>query len=804
MTLEVTVTGFPSGGLKLIKYIPPIRPCRLEGRNGIGKSALIRLLVTISGRQPYPDEPASWASMRRLVDGITITITGLTGAASQASIRLTPDLWPLRPVEKIGDWVGELSLDGARAPASKLFDLLDVVHLSGTEKLSDTLAQQTGRLHRSISAIEARLAGLDDQRADLGELAEQLWQASPALDDSDRARRRSAEQQLSDLTSRLDQARPLGDELTEASMFAAMVAGGSVEEHEAQLQDLHRQLAAAHERVRLAQNAQVDALAALGAGNQVQKEIAKRERRVQTLERSLTKLLARLAELAPRLEATGVPTDTEALDAGQLQVLEQATAAAAERQHRLQLAAARSHRSREENQLVDDVRAVLDDATESGLSETVLARVEDVDVTVDALRSGLGYLPVEDTELEELTDANRELTELREIAELYEKREYTIRDRNSALEEIQQFDPDAADQDELRKRAADARTELDEATAEIRALNMSIGSLSRGVLGDDGEVIDFAARLSEILYKHGVDPVQLEAARSAALMETARLTQEVAETQTRIHELERSEQRRRRQRTSLRRATLTDPDKSWLGELAAKLNGPIRPTSETTQAPLGDAWSDEDWPDATWQGLADHVNRFKDTLDHLFTAVGGLENTTARPLAGLSNTAMDLAVKTVVEEEALRELSAQPIVDSIFDGGTLTRVSLDEGESTVTWHTPDGETRTRPMSAFSSGQQALGFMRARLQQVVDEEHQNRLIFLDEFGAFISAEQRRPLADLLTSNELRTLTDQVVVVLPLQADYVGELDETTGDLHAQYERRARDVAAQGYFTEKFAG
>ena len=53
---------------------------------------------------------------------------------------------------------------------------------------------------------------------------------------------------------------------------------------------------------------EVKALAELSVGNQVQKEIAKRERRAQTLERNLTKQLARLAELAPSLEAAGLPS----------------------------------------------------------------------------------------------------------------------------------------------------------------------------------------------------------------------------------------------------------------------------------------------------------------------------------------------------------------------------------------------------------------------------------------------------------------------------------------------------------------
>ena len=65
------------------------------------------------------------------------------------------------------------------------------------------------------------------------------------------------------------------------------------------------------------------------------------------------------------------------------------------------------------------MRGVLDDATRSGLSDTVVARVNDFDITVETLGAGLGYLPATGSDLESLTTANRELAELREIAELF-------------------------------------------------------------------------------------------------------------------------------------------------------------------------------------------------------------------------------------------------------------------------------------------------------------------------------------------------------------------------------------------------
>ena len=56
----------------------------------------------------------------------------------------------------------------------------------------------------------------------------------------------------------------------------------------------------------------------------------------------------------------------------------------------------------------------------------------------------------------------------------------------------------------------------------------------------------------------------------------------------------------------------------------------------------------------------------------------------------------------------------------------------------VVW-TESGSVRSRPLEAFSSGEQAFAYTRARLA-VLDEDQNrppNRLIALDEFGAFIA-------------------------------------------------------------------
>src|SRR5436309_2392499 len=110
MAIDVTIEAVPEGGLKVIPHIPALRPCRLEGRNGIGKSVAIRLLSLASGTQPYAGDDGAWKSLRNLIGPARVTLKGLSGPAAVAELQFTPNLWPEVPPLEIGDWVGQLRL----------------------------------------------------------------------------------------------------------------------------------------------------------------------------------------------------------------------------------------------------------------------------------------------------------------------------------------------------------------------------------------------------------------------------------------------------------------------------------------------------------------------------------------------------------------------------------------------------------------------------------------------------------------------------------------------------------------------
>lgn len=109
----------------------------------------------------------------------------------------------------------------------------------------------------------------------------------------------------------------------------------------------------------------------------------------------------------------------------------------------------------------------------------------------------------------------------------------------------------------------------------------------------------------------------------------------------------------------------------------------------------------------------------------------------------------------------------------------------------------DGSADIRALASYSTGEQAFAFTQARIADIEPSAKPNRLLFLDEFGAFVSADRMPDLAAFLSSGIVKQVAEQVIVVLPLQVDYEAELEDTRGSLRAKYEERSRQIKQRGY-------
>ncbi|CPT99049.1 coiled-coil domain-containing protein [Mycobacteroides abscessus] len=783
MTLEIEVTSRAVGGLRLIPRIPPLRPCRLEGRNGIGKSAVIRLLVLASGVQPYSAEPEAWRSLKRLVGSTSISISGLSGSFRRALLTLTPERWPNEPGE-VGSWLGELKLDGIEAPVERLFESLAVVHLVGTERLVDTLNQQRTRFNTSLIQATIRLQTLEESRAELGDIDDELRFISPREALSDASNLTAAKKERAGLEKTLNEAKRKVHDLQDAMGLDAMLRAGNDSAEAKQRAALRASLAEAKSEQAQYDKALETALKDMAQGTQKQRSIGKAEAKLRDAQNTLEQSKNRQDSLGAHLADLGIDPGRDTLDDDELEQFDREIAVASTRQQQLQQQAMRNRRSEAENEIFDELRVVTSKAQARGLGELILFRINEIDISVNDMRRALGaFEPGPGVDDDELTNANQTLEELKELRSLVGNRAALIADVESARGALLKLRRGAKGHDNLEDRVAEARRLKDHATEKVREINSRIGALSAAGFGP----ADFEAaqtRINEILRQWHVERSELADQLMQSQASLTEATDRDNELQNVIAELTERAAKRRVARDAIRQKIRTRPSHQWIADVAAALRNDI------------DTDLTRDWSDDTWQSVADHIGRARKTITRMVREIEALQSVAATK--GSTGSQAE-ALRSLIELDAREQLSTHAIAEALFDGGTVQRVDLES--QSVTWLTGDGELRSRPLAAFSSGEQALGFMRARLQDVAAAPADNRLVFLDEFGAFIAADRRKPLAELLTSDSVTSLSDQVVVVLPLQADYAAELDETTGALHADYERRVAEVANYGYFTEE---
>jgi hypothetical protein len=168
----------------------------------------------------------------------------------------------------------------------------------------------------------------------------------------------------------------------------------------------------------------------------------------------------------------------------------------------------------------------------------------------------------------------------------------------------------------------------------------------------------------------------------------------------------------------------------------------------------------------------------------------------AADTALIGDTERARAVAEVLGEELRVSLDRPAIRRALFDDAAIVGVDPVAGELTL--EGPDGRS-TRPFESYSTGEQAFAFTQARIRELVPPTAPNRLLVLDEFGAFVSVDRLPMLTEFLTQETLGAICDQVLVILPLQVDYASDLEFTTGSLADRYRDRAGQVEKRGYLT-----
>ena len=779
MTIEVRFTVQASNGLRVIDHIPPFRPCRLEGRNGIGKSVAVKLLMLASGKQPFVDASA-WASLKNSIGDTKITLTGLNGAASAAELIFTPEKWPTTLSLEIGEWLGAVSIAGVPAAASDLFAILTVEHFVGTERLSESLEYHRTEASIALESVARRLNDQRDSLAEIQDFEALLWDLSPGSAGENALTIGTIESTLSEKNSALNALTSRGVKLKEALALKVAVGLSVQPNAEGKLESLRADLKKSSLEASGLEKRMNSLLKELEKGDAAQKEVAKLQRKRVALVRAREKQFTDIVNFAASAGLSEVIDGKQPAESV-LQVVSGLHAEAATDLDRLEKVERLARLTDLERRLNDGLHVVLEEGISNGLHDYVVAQLGALEVKVEPLLTGLDApRTVATASTASLKEARERESSLRAMINYYE----TVREHSEQLSEIAASLEKAETTQAGKSLTEDAieglRGEWEVVTERESAIRQEIGATQNA--GFSGEslaqaVDDLASRLSDV----GLAEDDLEEAFQLSLAGISALSSEIASLGRELAGLKEVLIKRRIDRELLGLRLREDDTVKWLARLV-----PIPPGD------LRDA-------DLFWAAIYRKVETAQKKLSALIDSV------TQLAAVGSDLSSERWPARTMaryVETETMKNLSDVEVVNALFDGGRLERV--DAISRSISWKTKDNERRSRPMSAFSSGEQALAFVRARLSRLATVDPLNRLIFLDEFGAFISADRRRPLASLISDSTSNTLSSQVIVILPLQADYAAELSSTTGDLHDTFLSRASEIEKHGYFAEKFFG
>lgn len=793
--MRIRINRAPNSKLKVIPSIPGHRVGLIEGANGIGKSLAVQLLELITGGQPWDDDRL-WVSLREALMSaeVVISVGGLSSGRSLKA-RLTPETWPDVPPQSADESIARIEVDDEEATIAEAGDLLRVVRFSATEDLGEVARQEVRREALKVRFLTQGVVPIFDAlREQSGAIAEILRDAEPSEQEAVESRISDSEKAVTAAESRLDDLMREGDEIGHAlGISRALEAGDQLSGgSKNQLAELRQAIEKNEAEVASVDKELGKVLKSLAKGGDAESQLGAAEKTHRSRLKTLGKREGSLDELQTRLDIDGV-LDEEKVEALEVEVKEALRRFEAERRG---LGAGTRLLT-----VIDEIAPPIDAVIDEGLGDQVLLSVDDVDITATELRAALRvreeHIAESQPSLRAIELDNEIAATARRLGDIKELRK-AVKAAKRAADNLAESEKEVAD---AREAVSKAKGDLDQYDSLTKRRNTAIDEIRKAAereaelrrelgLPQARSPEDMKRELSDVLANWGLSEGDL-------LARFRELEQAVPEARTALEasrqDLDAAKRDRDQARSRVRfalRQIQSDPDLRGVHKV------------------MGDLASEGDGAAAALQSLAVRARSMTDALDAGVTDLESirdlLDQASGQPSLSSGDPPSLETLKGAIFgtlDARLRErLSAQPIRDALFDGQELESVSLQE--RTVTWG-HNGSKTTRPIESFSTGEQAFAFTQARVLALEKPPaNQDRLLVLDEFGAFVAANRRGQLAQFLDSQKVRERASQVIVILPLRANYEKELDETKGKLRELYEKRIEQIEKQGYISEPF--
>lgn len=795
--MRFQIRAEPQGGLRLIGDIPDHDICQIEGRNGVGKTAALRLLQLCTGDQPYTlASRASWVSFRRSIGPVRITAEGLRGGET-IEWRLTPEGWPETP-DPVGSWLGEILVSGRVATLNEVRRLLRIFRVPGEETLPAAIASQiqadAAALRRAeevvlprVERLETRMAAflIDLRRFDQKRLAEG---ESRALE---------AERELSELLAAHREARVRLGRLNELARVRTLLS-----ELRERGPDLDWQLSQVEAETikNQEERTELESQAALlrdqaDRSHELANRLSKEEQRVTRLRQKHRTEAIATAQLAAEL---GVGAGEQEVEVAQRACAEEAASVAKQLE---ELGAT--------PRLIDLTRVILvplEEAEKAGVGGEAVAETQSGTISVAALASGvrrrrqsLEARPAAELG-KQLAAASRQLSAraglLKRLRAGLTTAERTRSNLRSAEARLQQSRKQLTGEhaEAYRKAVAD----LDEAKRREIELAARLAQLKRlkADLGGGQQEENLALKLAEGLVRLGIADAELD----IELASTKAAIDASAATEARLgSELEEARGDVARQRSALDDVVdmLNEhSDYSWLRNATQVAQRPARTLSQTENV-------------RRVKQLEMAAVRAEGRMASLRNTISGLVGTldavaSSLPSGGTYSGPIVASTLRHYEDEFTDYFNQKDFREAMFGTG-VTDLRVDLTERSVSWASGTEEPVTRPFEAFSSGEKAFAYTRAKIEEYAKEGAgaDNRVIALDEFGAYIARDRLERLIRFLDSRVRGHLAEQILVILPLAHNYEAQIkDMAPGPARDLVAERLRSLDQRGYFAEPF--
>jgi hypothetical protein len=742
--------------LRVIREVPEGTLLRIQGRNGIGKTLFVRLLQLATGFQPYLSMPRAWQTLREGLGPCRIDVDGLKQGV-RLELLLEPAGWPIHP-EPVAEWLGAARRNGRSIEWADVARVLRVFRVGGDESLVRSLSLQVRSDQERVTQQRERLAAiasdwdaqLQPLLAAVDDLVIPTWDELTGVAHSrrvaaDKARRRRKEA-LEDL-----------DRVRRARQFEARLDALRTERPHilARLQELGARNDDVDAELARTEETAARVLAGQRQGRQMRGEITKEERlyrlRAERLQR-------RRYELAAALRKVGLHgTQNE-------ETLHDALVAARNRLADVEARRASSDRAGLVVDLINSVDRPIHRAIEDDLSDEHVADIADIAVTVQELAAGLASRRA--TIESQTTEKSRQL-----VVEV-ERTRSLISDLHDALRIVRLLNKAESDLAETSMRLVQLAGRLSGASAQsYRQLQEQRASLVDELMTLAVERANLDRQLEELLIEGDEDAIchalaQLDVEETGAELDERvdRLEHEAATAAASealaSDEADAADARVERLRRALALALdrLGDDEFAWVARTGARL--PERRSSPAEQQAAvielhGAARSIR--ADVT-EVLNDH-DALGMALDNLARRISA--DVPQGPPASIR---LIKPVTRYYERVFAQELAEPEMRNALFDGGS--DVSLDLELLTTTWTGRGGERRSRPLEAFSSGEHAFAYTRLQLENVNKFDAENKVVFLDEFGAYVARDRLEDLFTFVRKKAIGIIADQVVVILPL--------------------------------------